>query len=549
MTINFSRRIGFARFACILDSLPVLYLCSRFWVFVMAMQGATLPKNRALVARHAAFTALGMIEAGAYADAALDRVMRQYGDLDGRDRRLVTELVYGCTRQLRALDGWIDRLATRSAQEQPPTLRNLLRLGLYQLIYLDRIPDSAAVDTTVELAKFCGLKGLSGFVNGLLRGYLRQKAKNPNPLTSVAGLEPVERLAQTYSYPNWIVQTWLDRLGEAETEQLCQWFDQPPTIDLRVNTLVTDRETVMAALTAAGVAVTPIDHLPSALRLAAQRGHGDDPLAETIATEPDSRSTNGPDNGRAWIATLPGYGAGWWTVQDASAQLVALLLDPQPGETVIDACAAPGGKTAHIAALMQDQGQIWAIDRAGSRLRKVQDTVRRLGLRSIRMVEADSTGGKAPLVTAARKRDRSRSKSGPISGLEEVPTQCDRLLLDVPCSGLGTLHRRADARWRQTPETVAQLVQIQRDLLDRADAWVRPGGVAVYATCTVHEPENGAIIRDFLHRHPHWAIEPPTPDSPLAPFVTAAGWLELWPHHWQMDGFFMVKLRRQPSDP
>ena len=508
----------------------------------MATQGTLLPKNHALVARHAALVALGAIESGAYAEAALDRAIRQHPDLDGRDRRLVTELVYGCTRQLRVLDGWIDRLATRPAREQPPAVLILLRLGLYQLIYLDRVPDSAAVDTTVELAKFCGLQGLSGFINGLLRAYLRQRSTGPDPRSAVHANSPVEYLAQTYSYPDWIVQSWFDRLGYDETESLCQWLDRPPTIDLRINTLRTDLATVEAAFAAAGVMAERIDRVPNALRLAAHRGHLDDLDAIEFA---GLDSTPDP-NGRPWIATLPGYTEGWWTVQDASAQLVALLLDPQPGETVIDACAAPGGKTAHIAALMQDQGQIWALDRVASRLRKVKDTVRRLGLHSVQIVEADSTGGQADPSTPARKRDRQRQRLGIPAGLEAVPTQCDRLLLDVPCSGLGTLHRRADARWRQTPETVAQLVQIQRNLLDRADQWVRPGGVVVYATCTVHEPENGAIVRPFLEKHPHWSIEPPAPDSPLADLATELGWLEVWPQRWNMDGFFMVKLRRAP---
>ncbi|TAD78996.1 MAG: 16S rRNA (cytosine(967)-C(5))-methyltransferase [Oscillatoriales cyanobacterium] len=515
----------------------------------MSISGTSLPNSPALVARHAALVALSAIEAGAYADAALDRAMRQHPNLDGRDRRLVTELVYGCTRQLRVLDGWIDRLATRPAREQPPAVRALLRLGLYQLIYLDRVPKSAAVHTTVELAKFAGLKGLSGFINGLLRGYLRQSAaessnaseqQTDRPDAPLA--DPAEQLAQTYSYPNWIVQTWLDRLGYQEAESLCQWLDRTPTIDLRVNTLATDLETVEAALADVGVITERVPSVPTALRLAPGRGQTD--LTSALPDRPD---------GRAWIATLPGYNEGWWTVQDASAQLVALLLDPQPGEIVIDACAAPGGKTAHIAALMGDRGQVWALDRAASRLRRIQDTVRRLGLQSVQIVAADSTDGQAelgsPLLATApkpRKRDRLKQRLGVPTGLAAAPDQCDRLLLDVPCSGLGTLHRRADARWRQTPDTIAQLVQLQRALLDRADQWVRPGGVAVYATCTIHEPENGAIVRDFLQRHPNWAIEAPAPDSPFASFATDAGWLELWPHRWNMDGFFMVKLRKRP---
>lgn len=443
-------------------------------------------------ARYLAFQALRSVQGGAFADVALDRVL-QTAQLGSNDRRLVTELVYGSIRRQRTLDALIDQLAKKPALQQPPELRLVLHLGLYQLRYLDQVPSAAAVDTTVELAKQAGLQGLSGFVNGLLRQYLRQSSDHdclrlPN--------DPVSAMAIRHSYPDWIVQLWWDQFGEAEAEQLCEWFNRSPVIDLRVNPLQSSIEQVTTAMQAAGVAVQPIPGLPQALRLPPGAGS---------------------------IQQLPGFTEGWWTIQDSSAQLVSYLLDPQPGERVIDACAAPGGKTTHMAELMQDRGEIWAFDRYASRLKKLQATLQRLQLHSIQISAQDS-----------------RTST-------EWTGQADRVLLDAPCSGLGTLHRHADARWRQTPETVQQLAQLQTELLDQAATWVKPTGSLVYATCTLHPAENEAILHQFLQRHPDWQVLPPAPQTPVAAWMAAVGPVSLpaikvLPHHHNMDGFFMVRL-------
>ena len=216
------------------------------------------------------------------------------------------------------------------------------------------------------------------------------------------------------------MELWLEQLGLTETEQLCEWMNQSPVLDLRVNRLLTEIDEVEAALQSAGVLVRRVPHLPQALRLI---------------------GSTGP------IQQLPGFDKGWWTVQDSSAQLVTHLLNPQPNEVVIDACAAPGGKTTHIAELMRDTGTLWACDRAASRLRKLQENTKRLQLQSIQICIGDS-------------RNLSQFK-----GL------ADRLLLDVPCSGLGTLHRHADARWRQTPDSVHELSVLQKELLQQTATW------------------------------------------------------------------------------
>ncbi len=482
--------------------------------------------------RQLAFIALRSVHRGAYADAALDRELRQT-NLSHADRRLVTELVYGSVRRMRSLDALIDQLAKKRAAQQPPDLRTILHLGLYQLRYLSQIPPAAAVNSTVELAKQNGFSGLTGFVNGLLRQYIRlaggegenaESSIHPSSVilhpssyssrraTLREGLrptpyilhpskdplklpeDPVERLGILHSYPNWIVEVWLEQLGFTQTEQLCEWLNQPPAIDLRVNPLRTSIEKVEAAMESAGVSVSRMLHLPQALRLTGSTGA---------------------------IQNLPGFSEGWWTVQDSSAQLVSHLLDPQPGEVAIDACAAPGGKTTHIAELMGDHGTVWACDRAASRLRKLKENTERLQLQSIEVCVGDSRS------------------------LSQFKNSADRVLLDAPCSGLGTLHRHADARWRQTPQTVEELSILQRELLEQTSTWVKPGGVLVYATCTLHPRENEQVMQGFLADRPEWQIDPPQPNSIAAAFATSAGWLKVFPHQHQMDGFFMVPLRKQ----
>lgn len=451
--------------------------------------------------RQLAFLALREIQRGAFADIVLDNFLRQT-TLTALDKRLFTELVYGTIRRQRTLDALIDQLGKKNSQQQPPDFRLILHLGLYQLRYLAHIPASAAVNTTVDLAKQNGFIGLAGVVNGVLRQYdrLASAPNTPDPLLLPSS--PTQQLGILHSYPDWIVDVWLQQFGQSETEQLCLWMNQPPSIDLRVNQLQTTVAEVEAAMQAAGVKVVPVPPLPDALRLVEHVGR---------------------------IQDLPGFQEGWWMVQDCSAQLVTHLLDPQPGETVIDACAAPGGKTTHIAERMNDTGTIWACDKTPSRLKKLQQNCDRLQLHSI------------------------RTHSGDSRTLTQFTQQADRVLVDAPCSGLGTLHRHADARWRQTPDSIAELVPLQTELLGQAASWVKPGGVIVYATCTLHPAENEQVIEQFLATHPTWKLVAPAPSSPArcfadtarVAFATAAGWVKVLPHHHAMDGFFMARLEQQ----
>lgn len=441
--------------------------------------------------RQLAFFALKEVhKQGAYTDIALDRVLRK-SQVSDKDRALICELVYGCVRRQRTLDFIIDQLGKKTAAQQPPDLRLILHLGLYQMRYLSSIPVSAAVNTTVELAKKNSLKSLAPVVNALLRKYERIPPQL-DIFSSLIDGDQIKRLGILSSFPDWIVATWLEQLTKEEAQQLCEWFNQPPTMDLRVNVLQTTVTEVETALTSHGINVTKIKHLPQGLRLSGSIGA---------------------------VQKLPGFDKGWWMVQDSSAQLVSHLLDPQPGEVVIDACAAPGGKTTHIAELMGDEGEIWAGDRSESRLRKVKENSERLGIQSISLYDDD------------RAKNDFREKA-------------DRVLVDAPCSGLGTLHKHPDIRWRQTPAGIEQLSKLQAKILQDAATWVKPGGVLVYATCTMTLLENEQVIEGFLATHPHWHITPPPSDSVAAPFAHADGLIKVWPHLRDMDGFFMVKLHR-----
>ncbi|MEL6929421.1 MAG: 16S rRNA (cytosine(967)-C(5))-methyltransferase [Cyanobacteria bacterium J06600_6] len=442
--------------------------------------------------RSLAFLALqNVYQKKAYTDVALNRVLKsasREGDISQTDRSFACELVYGIVRRQRTLDSLIDALGKKKAAQQPPALRIILHLGLYQLRYLDRIPPSAAVNTSVELAKNNGLGKLSGVVNGLLRSYIRQ-AEVSEPLSLSA--DPVTKLGVKHSFPDWIVATWLEQLPIEEVDQLLAWFNLSPKIDLRVNILKTSIAEVEAALQDAGVAVERIPYLPQGLRI----------------------------KGAGAVAGLPGYKQGWWTVQDSSAQLVSHLLDPQPEETIIDACAAPGGKTTHIAELMGDRGHIVAGDRAEKRLKKVRENAARLKLQSIQIEAGDS-------------RD-----------VASFHNLADRVLLDVPCSGLGTLHKRPDIRWRQTSQGINSLFELQSELIQEAAHWVKPKGVLVYATCTLNILENEKVIQSFLKSNSNWSIQLNT-DTPAQHWATSEGWIKVYPHRSDMDGFFMVRLVR-----
>jgi 16S rRNA (cytosine967-C5)-methyltransferase len=433
--------------------------------------GAPRPAT-GLAPRLLAWRVLQSVAAGAYTDIALERALAR-SPLAPADRGLATELACGCVRQRRLLQAWIDALGRRSAAQQPPKLLWVLELGIYQLLFCRRVPASAAVHTSVALAQELGLTRLAPVVNGLLRELQRRRAAGDdaagNDAAGEAAREPwrglelpadaAAGLGLRHSLPTWLAADLLRWRTPDQAEAFARTSNEPAPIDLRVNRLRCSREALLAELAAAGVAAAPLPNLAAGLTLLERPGD---------------------------LRRLPGYAEGHWSVQDRTAQRIVPLLAPSPGERVLDACAAPGGKSSHCAEAMDDRGEVWAVDRSEARLNRLLANTQRLGHTSLR-----------PLVADAADLARERP---------EWVGHFDRILVDAPCSGLGTLARHADARWRVTPEAIAGLVDLQTRLLRGLAPLLRPGGRLVFAVCTIHPSEINEPLATLLAARPGWQL-------------------------------------------
>ena len=423
-----------------------------------------------------------------FAEPLIDRELSG-GILRGPDRGLLTELVYGVLRRTATLDYLVDLFcATRAAKLERAVLI-LLRLGLYQIFFLDRIPVSAAVNETVTLAREKAPRA-SGLVNAVLRRSDRERSLVSWPDRE---LDPAGYLSLRHSHPRWIVEGWIAQLGFEDAEALAAVMATPPPLTVRVNTLRTSREAYLDLLKEAGTEAEPTRHSPHGIRI----------LSRTA------------------VAALPGFGEGLAIVQDESSQLASLLLEPRPGERVLDACASPGGKETHLAQIMSDRGEVIAWDVAEKKLVPITDNARRLGIGIIR-----------PAVADARNP-------------EQTVAPFDRILVDAPCSALGVLRRTPEGKWWKTPDDVARLAQSQRRILAGAASLLKPGGTLLYSTCSTTTDENESIIEDFLSHHADFMLEDLNYHFPcLSELITGRGMFRSWPHCHGMDGFFAARLRR-----
>ena len=414
------------------------------------MNNKNSSSNRGLLSRKAAWDVLQAVSAGAYGDLALNRVIKKYS-LIGLDRALTTELAYGSIRYRYLLDCWIDYLGKVPAIKQPPLMRWLLHIGLYQILYMERIPVSAGINTTVELAKNSQLNKLTPVVNGFLRNVSRHLIEGkslPVPLNTS------KRLSVENSLPYWLIEELIAIFGAEDAEEIAKASNKHPTFDLRVNRLKASPQIIREKFKNEGITSDLIKDSPDGLQLKV---------------------------GLADLREWPGYELGEWCVQDRSSQWVAPLLEPRPGDRILDACSAPGSKTTHIAELIANNGEIWAVDRSSTRLKLVEENANRLGASCIRFLAADSVN----LFTIK----------------PEWKSYFQRILVDAPCSGLGTLARNADARWRMTPKKIKELVLLQEQLLEGVLPLLTPGGRIVYSTCTIHPDENYRQIEKFIKNH------------------------------------------------
>ena len=445
-------------------------------------------------ARAVALDALMSVErAQTFADDALDHAVSR-STLDIRDRALALELVYGVLRHQSALDWRLNHVATKSMAKLPARIRMALRLGAYQLLHLDRIPPSAAVNESVALMKTGGTSAhWPGFVNAVLRALTRTPAPPwPDRVT-----DPVRALSIQHACPAWLAERWIARLGVQDAEALCRAMTDIPPLTIRVNTLRTTRDVLASQLTELGCVVTPTRISPVGL------------ILEKFGS----------------VADLPLFRDGTFYVEDEAAQLVAPILDPQPGESVLDACAAPGGKTTHLAALMQNQGEIIAVDKHAARLCLLEDNCARLGISIVRTLRADAA---SPLPPTLREH------------------LFDRILLDAPCSGLGVLRRHPEGKWRKEVELLKQHQTLQCRLLEQAGNRLRPGGVLVYSTCTSEPEENEQVIDQFCSAHKEFRRESVAPWLPSqgSSLVTGRGDLSTMRNDDSMDLFFAARLRK-----
>ena len=433
--------------------------------------------------------------------------------IDGRERRLVNGLVYGVIRWQRQLD-WVLNQFINPRFQLDARHRNILRLGAFQLLHLDGIPAHAAIYETVQLAtshlrKSSGGRKTAGFINAVLRSVQRKSATLAYPPLDK---NPTEHIAVSLSYPTWLIKQWLQTRGVSWTLAFCRASNQIAPLALRVNSLLAQREEVSQSLNANGVPATASKIAPDGLVL-------------------ENRAITAFDAG---VPTRYWEGAGEKTlkdvlsrediyVQDESAMLVSYLLSPSDAQCIVDLCAAPGGKTTHLAHLMGNAGKLIAVDVSAEKIALLEKNCRRVGAHNVETQVLDATKADLGFIKTA-----------------------DAVLIDAPCSGFGTLRRHPDIRWNKTFKQVRALSEIQYSLLRNAAQHIKPGGILVYSTCSVEPMENEEVVQRFLTNFPMYTVENARsffPDVPPS-VITPQGFIQTFPHEHGVDGAFAARLRR-----
>ena len=434
-------------------------------------------------------TALRVLSAGrtasAWADASLKAQLRRDG-LTGADAALATRIVYGVLQNRALLDFYLSAYCSQKLSRLQPPLADILRIGAYQILFLDKVPDRAAVNESVELAKKNGRGAASGLVNAVLRKLSLNKAQLP----AIPERDEVQALSIRYSHPKWLVRRLLALLGREEAEAFLAADNAVAPLTVQVNTLRTTAAALTARLADAGVTAAAHPWVPDCLELT---GSGD-------------------------LTELDAFREGLFFVQDPAAKLVSLIAAPQKGGRVIDVCAAPGGKSFGAAVAMGDEGEILACDLHENKLKRIEEGAARLGLKSIQTFAANGTVFRPEWADSA-----------------------DTVLVDAPCSGLGIIRKKPDVRYK-SPDDLFTLTVAQAAILENAARYVRPGGVLLYSTCTILPEENGQVVDGFLAGHPDFSRE--TFALP-APVGEQPGELTLWPHRHGTDGFYICRLRRR----
>ena len=419
----------------------------------------------------------------AFANETIELFCKNY-HLSNLDRRFVSELVNGTTKMRRRLDYVLSFFLEKEINDLTPWIRNILRLGVYQIDFLDKVPESAAVNESVNLAKKFGHRGTVALVNAVLRSYLRDKNRVSFPSWEE---NKVENIALFYSFPSFLVESWLNTFGEEETIKLCQVFNERPKLCFRLNSMRIDSHSLEEKFNESktkfksGRFLENFYYIESRVDL-----NHFTPLVEGLVY-----------------------------LQDESAGFPVILLDPQPGETILDLCAAPGGKATFIAELLRDKGRVLAVDKNWEKIRLLRENCRRLGINSVNYFCGDATNFQVRPV--------------------------NRVLVDAPCSGLGVLGRNPDSRWRKQKEDLLRLQKLQLEILFNAANLVKKGGVLVYSTCTLTREENDFVIEKFLEKRRDFKLT----DASLymdSEVVDESGFVRTFPHIHKMDGGFAARL-------
>lgn len=431
-------------------------------------------------------------EKGAYSNISINHYLEEYEPKE-IDKAFITELVYGTIKWKLKIDYIIEQFSSVRIKKISPWILNILRLGVCQLLFTDKIPESAACNESVNLAKRYGHAASSRYVNAVLRNIARGSSTIRYPAKDE---EYEQYLSVYYSHPQWMVREWLGRFGQEFTESLLEVNNRVPEFTVRVNLLKVSKEQFMEHLNELGMQAAPGKYIEEAVTV----------------QNPSS------------IFKTDAFTKGYFQVQDESSMLVAKVLDPKPGELVMDMCSAPGGKATHIAQLMGNQGKVVARDVHQHKVKIISDAAKRLGLDIIRTEVFDAT-----------QVD------------QEYMGMADRVLVDAPCTGLGIIRRKPDIKWARNTEDKEEIIKLQSAILDNSARCVKPGGVIVYSTCTIEREENEDVIYQFLHRNQAYE---PVDVSRLLPEglhkpTASQGYIQLFPNIDRTDGFFIAKMRRK----
>lgn len=423
-----------------------------------------------------------------YSNLLLNTTIEKH-ELSAKDVGLLTELTYGTLQRRMALDYYLEPFV-KDNKKLANWVHHLLRLTLYQMVYLDRIPDRAAIYEAVEIAKIRGHKGIASLVNGVLRSIQREGLPSLEEVS-----DPNKRLALETSHPEWLITRWVNQFGYEKTKEMCEINLTAPLQTARVNTTKISRDECVAILEEDGYQIEKSPFIPEAIR--SLKGN----LASTIS-----------------------FKYGMFTIQDESSMLVAYALGAEQNEFILDACAAPGGKSTHIAEKMNNTGEIISVDLHQHKVRLINDNAKRLGLENIKTSISDSR----------HLQEKFKTES------------FDRILLDAPCSGLGVMRRKPDMKYTKTEKDIERLSTIQQDLLMSVSPLLKKGGILVYSTCTVDKEENENTVKTFLENNPEFegdlSFKNRMPEA-IQPLITGFD-LQIFPQDLGSDGFYIAVLRK-----